>query len=362
MKAARGRASALVALAWVSAAPLAAQQVGAELAYHAVSVGDVSITEFAFPIGVTYRLGGIRFDANTAVAVASLDAGATTSELSGLTDVTARMMIPLMEGRARLVLAANLPTGTSALTADELPVAAALTTDLFTLPVTSFGSGAGMTTALAVSRTVGSWVLGGMAALRVGGAYEPLVSTVTSQSAEFRPGDELRLRVAVERPSTSGVSVRFGGSWSSFAEDQSDGVGFFDRGDRLLGEAVVEFPLWRGAALAYVWDLHKGEGVTAAGVQAVQVAPASNLFGLGARASLPIRPDLVLRPVFEMVVQSTASEVIGPGNGNIVRLGTGVQKRIGRVIFGPTVLAQFGSLEGESISGLIVKGGVAWAR
>lgn len=350
-----------LALLLLAAPALPAQTVGAELAYYGISIGDVHISEFTLPVGVTYRLGGIRFDANTAVAVASMEANGVSSSLSGLTDITARVMLPLMQDRARLVLAANLPTGTSALKPDQLPVAAALTTDLLTLPVTSFGSGSGMTTGLAVSRTAGPWVLGGMAALRVGSAYEPLVGTAAGASTEFRPGEELRLRVAAERPSTSGVSVRLGMSWSTFAQDQSDGVGFYDRGNRLLGEAVVELPVGRGAAVLYAWDLNKSAGA-AADAGLTQVAPASNLLAVGGRASMPLRPDLSLRPVLELVTQATASETVGPGDGMIVRVGAGVEKRFGNVILAPTVVAQFGSLDGESIRGLVLRGGVAWTR
>lgn len=362
MSARRGGLLALSLSLFLGApALLPAQTVGAELAYYGISIGDVHISEFALPVGVTYRLGGIRFDANTALAVANLDANGASSSLSGLTDITARVMLPLMEDRARLVVAANLPTGTSALAPDQLPVAAALTTDLLTLPVTSFGSGAGMTTGLAVSRTAGPWVLGGMAAFRVGSAYEPLTSTAAGASTEFRPGEELRLRLAAERPSTSGVSVRFGLSWSTFAQDRSDGVGFYDRGNRLLGEAVVELPFWRGTAVLYAWDLNKTAGA-AVDAQLAQIAPASNLLALGGRASLPLRPDLSLRPVLELVTQATASETVGPGDGTIIRVGAGIEKRFGRVILAPTLVAQLGSLDGEPIRGFVLRGGVAWAR
>ncbi len=345
----------------LAATGLEAQQVGAELAYHGISIGDASLTEIVFPVGVTYRLGNIRFDANTAIASASFEANGETSTLSGLTDINARVMLPINADRARIVIAANLPTGTSALAPAELPVAAALTTDLLTMPVTSFGSGAGVTTGLAITRPAGSWLLGAVGAYRVGSAYEPLVSTAAGQSAEFRPGDELRIRLAAQRPSDSGVSVRVAGTWSAFGSDQSDDVVFFDRGDRLLGEAAVEFPVWRGAALAYLWDLYRSEGSVASGFQASQIAAASNMLGAGVRGVLPLNPTLTLRPILELVLQSSPADV-GPGEGSLFRLGTGVQRRVGGFILEPAVLAQFGSLDGESISGFVLRGGVAWAR
>lgn len=355
-------ALALLAAPFLGRAGLAAQQVGGEVAYHSVSIGDLSVSEMAVPIGVMFRLGALRLDANTAVAAAHLKGPGIDSRLSGLTDITARLMIPMLEDRARLVLAANVPTGTASLNAAELPVAAALTTDILTLPVSSFGSGGGVTTGFAASRPWGSWVVGGMAAFRVGAAYEPLVSTAAGPSAEFRPGEELRLRLAAEHSTAGGLTLRFAGSWSTYAEDQVDGASFFNRGDRFLGEATAEFPLGRGAGVVYGWDLHSSRGSTAPSVQQpLQAAAALNLLGAGVRVQFPVNANLTLRPVLELLSQS-ADAAIGPGSGTMFRLGGGVARRMGRLILEPALLFQVGSLDGERITGLVVRGGVAWAR
>lgn len=345
-------------------APSAAQDVGAEVVFHSLSVGDLDLTEIAFPVGVTYRAGPVRIDANTAVARATLQDSRSESDLSGLTDVLVRVMVPLLDDRARLIAAANIPTGSETLVEAEIPVAAALTTDLFTLPVTSFGSGAGFTAGFSYAHPVGPWIVGAVATYRVGAAYDPLVSTAGGTTSDFQPGDEMRIRLALERPSTAGTTVRFAGSWSRFDEDQADGVDFFDRGDRLLGEAMVEFPFRRGSGLAYAWGLHRSEGTANPQLAAAEIVTGSRtLIGGGARFFMPVGATTSLRPVAEVINQTTADVAdTSLGDGVLFRAGSGLAFRVGRATLEPAVLAQIGSLDGETITGFILRGGLVLSR
>lgn len=353
-------AVALTLAAWMAPGAARGQAAVAEATLHTLSIGDASLTEMVVPFGVTFRAAGVQFDANVAYATARYEAGGVTSELSGLTDVTVRMMVPMMEGRGRLIVAGNVPTGTAALGADEIPVAGVITTDLLTLPVRSFGSGAGVTTGIAVAQPLGEWVAGGIMVYRVGSAYEPVVATAGTEAAEFRPGSELRVRLGLERPSTSGVTIRLAGSWSRFGQDQTDDEAIFARGDRLMAEAVAEFPFLRGAANVYAWSLYRSESELLVG-GSPQPTPSSSLLGAGASVSYPLTRTLTLRPKAELMVQNGETG-FGAGSGWITRVGSAASYRVGPLRVEPAALVQVGDLEGEGVFGLVLRGGVMWQR
>ena len=357
MRAPRRIAALGLALALVPAG-LGAQTAAAEAGIHTLSIGDASLTEFVLPFGLTWRIAGVRFDANSAFASARYEADGVVSELSGLTDVTVRMLVPMMDDRGRIIVAGNVPTGTAALGPEEIPVAGVITTDLLTLPVRSFGSGAGVTTGFAVAQPIGDWVAGGIMVYRVGSAYEPVVATAGTEAAEFRPGSEFRLRVGIERPSVSGLTVRASASWSRFGEDQTDDQAVFARGDRLMAQVVTEFPFLTGAASLYAWNLYRSESELLVGTQP-QTTPASTLVGGGATVSYPLTSSLTLRPKAELLVQS-GEPGFGAGSGWITRLGSAASYRMGPVRLEPAALIQIGDLEGESVFGIVLRGGVLW--
>lgn len=353
-------AATLTLAAWMAPGAALAQAAVAEASLHTLSIGDASLTEMVVPVGLTFRAAGVQLDANAAYATARYEAGGVTSTLSGLTDVTVRMMVPIMEGRGRLIVAGNVPTGTAALGADEIPVAGVITTDLLTMPVRSFGSGAGVTTGFALARPMGDWVAGGIMVYRVGSAYEPVVATAGTEAAEFRPGSELRLRLGLERSSTSGVAVRLAGSWSRFGEDQTDNEAIFARGDRLMAEAMAEFPFLRGAASVYAWNLYRSESEVVVG-GSPQPTPSSSLLGTGGSVSYPLTGTLTLRPKAELMVQSGETG-FGAGSGWISRVGSAASYQVGALRLEPAALVQVGSLEGESVFGVVLRGGVMWQR
>jgi hypothetical protein len=127
-----------------------------------------------------------------------------------------------------------------------------------------------------------------------------------------------------------------------------------------MGEAVAEFPLLRGVAQVYVWDLHRSESDLLVATQSV-TAPASNLLGAGAAASYPLNPALSLMPRLELLVQS-GEPGFGGGSGWITRVGSSVSYRAGSLRFEPAALLQLGGLEEDGVFGLVLRGGVQWQR
>lgn len=340
----------------VPAQPASGQTAAAEIGLHSLKVGDSRITELVVPFGVGWNWSGIRFDMNSAWASAAYnqrDRG--ISRISGLTDLTVRMMVPLLDDQLRVIVAGNLPTGSETLGESQLPVAAAITTDLLALPVRSFGSGTGLATGVALARPVGEWVVGGIAVYRMGSAYEP----IGAQATEFRPGSEMRMRLALERPRISGVTYRLAGSWSHFGEDERDDEAVFARGDRIMAEAVAEFPFRAGAASLYAWTLRRGESRLMVG-EDPQPVPSSVLVGLGANSTYPLSRSLSLSPRAEVTMQR-GDPGFGGGDGWIGRLGSGVSYRYGSLRFEPAALLEFGDLNDRDVLGIVVRGGVLWA-
>lgn len=348
---------------------IAAEMMGAEVTFDRIERGDATLTEFLFPFGYTLRVGPTQLDFNTAYAQATLDQpDLPRSEIWGLTDLTLRLVIPAMQDRLRLIFAGNVPTGQATLTPEQGAVAAALATDLFTMPVANFGTGPGFSTALAYAQPLGGWVIGLAGTFRLGGAYEPFLSTAIGAVNEYRQAPEMRVRLALDRPSRGGVGVRLGASFSAFGDEEQNGEPTLRPGSRVLGEAMVEFPLGRGSAVIYGWDLLRMEGdleadtLQAGAAGAVQVAASRNLAGGGVRLFLPLG-RASLRPVAEALVQSTSDETCEAAcKGVLGRVGAGVAFRVGKLIFEPAALGQFGTLDDESVSGFILRGGVAWVR
>jgi hypothetical protein len=359
-------ARVLCALAALSlpAANAAAQMLGTEPSYSLLRRGDADLTQIVLPVGVSVLAGPVRLDANTAFMRATLaEPGAPASELSGLTDITLRGLLPLAGDRVRVALSLNLPTGETTLAPDQFPVAAALNTDLYMLPVAALGSGFGVTTLLALAQPVGEWVVGASGAYRIGSAFE----ATPGGGEEFRPGDELRLRLALERPHRAGWAARLGASVSrlSSAELEADQVVYdFHPGNRIVVDGMVDFPVGSGSAMVHAWNLYRASAGDADNpIPAADVAALSrNLTGAGVRLSLPLGAALSLRPMADMVLQVTpgADAALETGDGFLVRAGTGVGYRIGRLVFEPAALAQFGRRGDHNLVGFILRGGLLW--
>lgn len=363
----------------VAAPPAAAQVVGAEGAMHSLTVGRAELTELVIPIGASVPLGPFRVDVNTSYAQASLTRGDSTETLSGTTDIITRLSVGMLDGRVRLAVAGNLPTGEPLDTAKRA-VASAIATQLLTLPVGRFRAGRGVTSVVAVAQPLGDWVVGLSGTYRVGGAYQPFLNVQTSAGnpLEFQPGDEQRATFALERRGRSGWAMRMSGSWSRYGLNRENEEEVFQPGERYLVDAMVEFPLGRGSGTLYAWDMYRLQGEvfdsTGAALQAAQFAPPRNLGSIGARLRLPLGGSVSLRPVGEVIVQNTFSAdegYEGPKDGWLARAGGGIAIRLGGgLVVEPGALWQTGAITSreddatreDGINGFIVRLGAAWAR
>lgn len=339
---------------------------GGEPSLHHLSYRDVTLKQYAAPVGVSWRWHRVRIDANTALARATLHVNDQDQALTGLTDITVRTTVPVLSDRARIVFAANLPSGRETVDTLQMHLAAALATDIFTLPIASFGSGFGVTGGLAFAQPVGTWVLGLAASYRMGAAYQPISETRPGQPTEFRPGGERRFRLALENPQRTGRAARFALSWSQYAPDEIDQrESFLHPGDRLLAEAMMERPLGTGSSVTYGWAMFRARGQVTNPAYAATGAAARRLsLGGGTKLFLPLGPAYSLRPTAELLAQWTDSSTLtSPSDGVLLRLGSGIAIRTRQLVLEPAALLQMGVFRQDTamITGLIIRGGVAWA-
>jgi len=301
----RARIIAVAALAAVPAA-LVAQDVQGRVVggveYYSVQFGTglgvKSVSELVAPIGVVMPIGRrFSLDAGTYLVDATRkDASGASASISGLTDILVRGGVQLVPDVAVLTVALNLPTGTSTLNSDQLLVAGNTATDLLPFPVTSFGSGFNATTGLAVAVPVGGWALGAAGSFRVNGEYTPIAADSANPSpASFKPGNEYRLRVGMDRVVGQG-RVTFGVTFSTFSHDEIGG----DRltpGKRLITQAAWNVPVGHRMLSLYGWDvLRRADSSTTT----IGVVPPSRENTVALGATLGIRTGRhMLRPMIE---------------------------------------------------------------
>ncbi len=315
MSAARMTRSALLALL-VAPAALCAQEArptlytGAE--YRSLSfdagIGTKTVTELVVPVGLVFPFSN-RFtvDIGTRFARAQrTDETGGSGTITGLTDIQARAVVQLISDKALFTLTANIPTGKTKLSNDELAVAGAIGSNLFPFPVANFGSGASVTTGLALALPLGGWALGIAGSYRMSGSFTPLAGV----DSTYRAGAEVRIRAGVDRVIGQG---RFsaGFTYSSFSTDEFGGADVFRPGRRYISQVSLSLPLGNVGLSLYGWDLYRAAGdVPING----QTTGKQNLVTVGAGLSFT-RGRNLLRPSVEY-------RMIGEGDSTLTKAGT----------------------------------------
>lgn len=262
-------------------------------------LGLKSVSELVLPVGaiwaVTPKLSldfGVRYA--RATRTPEEDSLPTTS-VSGPTDVQVRGAYQLVPDAVVLTISANLPTGKTKLTAEELPAAGAVASDLIPFPVSSFGSGANVTSGVAIAMPVAGWALGFGGSYRLSGEYTPLAAV----DSGYRAAAEVRFRVGADRLVGQG-RVSLGFTYSSFSHDEFGGSEIFRPGKRYITQASWSFPIGNAGLSLYAWDLYRSAGTVALGGSSTEK---QNVLAAGAVASIQVGRS-VLRPQVEFRQQS----------------------------------------------------------
>ena len=272
-------------------------------------LGIKSATEFAVPIGALWTATprwAFDFGVRYASASRTPEGGTDKATVSGLTDTQVRAVYQLVPDMVVVTLSANLPTGKTKLTSDELVAAGVMASDLIPFPVASFGAGANVTTGVAVAVPVAGWAVGLGGSYRMTSGYTPLAAVDSS----YKPGGELRLRMGADRVVGQG-RVSLGFTFSTFAEDAFGGASIYRPGKRYITQGSWSFPVGNLGLALYAWDLYRSGGTVLVGGSTTEK---QNVLTVGAAASVQVGRN-VLRPQLEYRIQSAGvSSMVAAGH------------------------------------------------
>ncbi len=314
---------------------------------NATAAGIKSIQLISTPFAVTVPVMptlAVAVSGAYARGVAKAEGGEQVT-LQGLTDTNIDVTFGVGLDWLIVTAGASLPTGNNTHSLEESLVAGVVAAELLPFAVNTWGSGGNAGATVAAARQVGSWGLGLSAGYRVASEYEPL----QSQTLSYRPGDQLQLRVALDRDvGTSGTfSVLFGAQ--RYGNDQISGSELFRSGLRL--DAIVSYAFalgLRSSALVYGGVNHRANGTLLQQESALGGAtdtPAQQLFLAGADVRLPVGRRAALRPTADLRVFRAED---GASQGWISAVGVGFDYRVAgtnsgrRLVLTPSAKARFG--------------------
>lgn len=270
-------------------------------------------------IPVAYSLPvGERFDIEFygAYANGSVEQRGVTYTLQGLVDTRVRARYQVSSW-AVLTALVNLPTGNSAHDAEEAVVASVFSTDILGFQEANWGTGAAVTTGFATAHQAEEWGIGFGASYRLSNGFEAVEGT----NLTFQPGNEIRVRVGVDR--NVGESGKFTAALTAqnFSEDQYDGQNLFQAGNRFRVDASYAFRTGRSTWALYAVDVWRESGdafldlVNPQGAvvgDTTLVVGSQNLLVMGLNGSTPLGSSLRIRPSVDLRYQSR-EEVNGEG-------------------------------------------------
>ncbi len=282
------------------------------------------------PVAYTLPLGGrVSVDLYGAYALGSVEKEGVEYTLQGPVDTRLRASVRLAPWAA-LTAAVNLPTGESTHSAEEAVVASVLSTDVLGFREATWGTGSSVTTGLALARQAGEWGVGVAGSYRLASGFEPR----EGQDLTYEPGDEVRIRVAVDRNVGEAGTFTAGLTIQSFARDEYDGRNLFQAGNRFRGDVSYAFRTGRSTWALYATDVWREEGDRflyyqgdpGAEPDSTLVVGSQNLLMAGLNGSIPLGSQVRLRPSLDVRYQSRDA---GTGEGWLMGGGAEVPFRTG---------------------------------
>jgi hypothetical protein len=222
--------------------------------------------------------------------------GVEDQEISGVIDTEARLVVDLVPERLSFLATAVAPTGMESLELGEEAIVSALSSQVIGFSTTRLGSGG-----RAGGGLVGAFPVGRMA-LGLAGSYTQSFgySPVVGQSAEWKPGGEVRIRAGIEGTVAPQSYLRVAAIFASRQADELDGVAGEKVGSMVHFYASLNQGLESSSLTLYFFDSYRSAPqIEATSIGAVQM-PKGNLLALGAKLEIPVARETRLIPRAEL--------------------------------------------------------------
>jgi hypothetical protein len=336
----RGSIAGLV-LALTLPASLAAQTVSAGATWERYSFGtpealDIeSLTLVSAPFAASVQAGRnvvFRLTGGVARATLTFEDGSEAT-ISGLTDTELSARFQTAGGRLALTAVALLPTGLESLSFDELFVAGAIASDLLPFAVREWGTGGAAGGSIALAQPIGSFATGVSVGYVVAREYDPL----SAEDFAYRPGNQLHVRAAIDRTIGRSAKLALRADWRTYSEDEDDGRGIFQAGDRFQLTGSYDYAIGRSAAITWVGWLKRGEGEY---ISQPDVLPSQDLLFAGAGVRAGVGSSVLVPSVELRVLSSDGAD----RRGHTVGFGTTLETSVSGVMIAPEARFRFGQV------------------
>ncbi len=220
-------------------------------------VATLNMVPLAYSVPIGGRLG---LDFYGAYADGRVERGGTTYLLQGMVDTRVRAIFQASPW-AILTASVNLPTGNATHDEEEAVVASVLSTDVLGFREATWGTGGAVTTGFATAMEAGTWSLGLGASYRLSQGFEPTYGS----SLTYEPGNEIRVRLGLDRNVGEGGKFTTGVTYQNFSEDQfetsaGDMRNLFQAGSRIRGDMSYAFRSGRSTWALYGVDIWREKG------------------------------------------------------------------------------------------------------
>jgi hypothetical protein len=234
---------------------------------------------------------------------------------------------------------AVVPTGHSSHTLAESELVGVIAADLLPLRISHWGAGGGGGARFSTVRAFEWGSLGFGAGYVVTREFEPLQADAIGSRFEYRPGDQLQLRAALDR--TIGRSAKWTTSLALqiHRDDQLDGSNLYRAGNRYQAMTSYAFAAGAGSSgIVYLGGLHRDRGTAL--LDFSRDIPAQTLVLAGGGLRIPAA-GTVLLPSVDTRLFRTAD---GVGQGFLSGVGVSLEWPLQGAVVVPSARARFGTV------------------
>jgi hypothetical protein len=179
------------------------------------------------------------------------------STITGLTDTSIKLSVPLAEQRITLTGAVFLPTGKASQTLEEAAVAGIIAADLLPFRITNWGTGGGFDLSAAVAVPVGGFGVGARVGYSAAREFEPLSGP---DVFSYQPGNQTYVRVAIDHSIGATSKASVSATMQRFSDDTFNGENLYRSGDRLEFLAALDLGVGSGSSASlYAGLMHRSE-------------------------------------------------------------------------------------------------------